>query len=206
MKKNVLGLVIALLMVTMLAIPVAMAKPTEAANSDNFLSFVWHSEGGHSVPVEGALRFNPPWATYPGPFATPGPDLKVVHDEAVWILNPLRSNYVQIGEDAPIPLDPTTGYQGYLYIDMTYIIPTYRVLNYKVYEKIMWDDNYVEIMNVEQGSWDSSGPVPIVQLSGIFTGTGIIDGQKVQVTGVREFAPGAVLESAGTIRFLGKAP
>lgn len=156
------------------------------------------------MPVEGTLQFNPPWATYPGPFATPGPDLKVVHEQAVWILNPLRNNYVKIGEDS-ILIDATTGYEGYLCVDMTYIIPTYRVLNWRVYEKIMWDDNYIEIMNVEHGSWDTSGAVPIIQLSGIFTGTGVIDGQKVQVTGVREFAPGAILESAGTIRFLGKA-
>ena len=59
--------------------------------------------------------------------------------------------------------------------------------------------------------FDPGTGLPIIDFyaSGTFNGIGEINGQKVQVTGIREgsFQPvGFVLECYGTIRFLGQAP
>jgi hypothetical protein len=73
-----------------------------------------------------------------------------------------------------------------------------------VYEKAMWGEgNYIEIMYLERASYRPSG----FYASGTFSGDGVIDGQKVQVTGIREgfFEQmiGFVLECYGTIRVAG---
>ena len=70
----------------------------------------------------------------------------------------------------------------------------------------MWDDNYIEIMCLERASYDENG----FYASGTFNGHGVVDGQKVQVTGIREGfvdpSIGFVLECYGTIRFAGNTP
>jgi hypothetical protein len=148
-------------------------------------------------------KINPPWAE------PNSPEMKVSHGHSVWNLNPAFSNYVQIGEDDPIPIDAVTGYEGELYVVNVVTGPASGNLNYRVYEKIMWeDDNYIEIMCLERGTYDLSGPIPEFYASGTFNGHGVIDGQKVQVTGIREGsfqAIGFVLECFGTIRFAGQA-
>ena len=122
---------------------------------------------------------NPPWAE--------GDEVIVTHTQAVWNLNPAGNNYVQTVAHSP----------------------TLLLFNYRVYEKVMWDCNYIEIMCLERASADLSGPVPVFYASGTFNGHGVIDGQKVQVTGIREgFVDpmiGFVLECYGTIRFAGNA-
>ena len=199
MNKKVLGIAVFLLAVAMLATPV-MAKPTSAENNPKSISFMWHSENGWNTILES--KTNPPWAE--------GIDVIVSHTQALWNLNPAGNNYVQIGEDAPIPIDAETGYEGFLYVQGVATSPTAGALNYRVYEKIMWGEgNYIEIMCLERASYDFSGPIPEFYASGTFNGHGEIDGQKVQVTGIREGsyqAVGFVLECFGTIRFAGKAP
>jgi len=177
------------------------AKPTSAANNDNFASFVWHSEGGIRAIRPGFPETNPPWAEYPSP------DVRVEFGQADWYLNPDFSNYVQIGEGSPITIDAETGYEGHLYVQVTYFKSGDVALNYRVYERIMWADNYVEIMCLERASLDNSGAFPVFSASGTFSGHGQIDGQKVQVTGIRTgvLQPPftMVLDCTGTIRFLG---
>jgi hypothetical protein len=201
-NKKILLTVLALATV-LLATPLVSAKPTSAANNPKSISFVWHSEGGHSEPVAGELKVNPPWAE------PDSPDVKVTHDQAVWYLNPSYDNYVQIGEGSEIPIDAITGYEGYLYVKFTFLSPTYSLANYKVYERIMWENNYIEIMCLERASADFRGPFPVFSASGTFNGHGEIDGQKVQVTGIREgvlqMPIGMILDCTGTIRFLGNA-
>jgi hypothetical protein len=185
----------------MLATPLVAAKPTSAANNPKSVSFMWHSENGAGTPVEGYPRVNPPWAE------PETPEVKVSHGHAVWHLNGTFSNYVQIGEGLEITIDAETGYEGELYVVNIITGPASGSLNYRVYEKIMWgDDNYIEIMCLERGTYDMIAGE--FYASGTFKGHGVIDGQKVQVTSIREgsFVPliGFVLECYGTIRFAGK--
>jgi len=203
MNKKILGFALAFVFLVMLAAPLVSAKPTSAANNPKSVSFMWHSENGAGTMMEGYPRVNPPWAELNSP------EMKVSHGRSVWNLNGMFSNYVQIGEDAPITIDADTGYEGELYVVNVVKGPGAGSLNYRVYEKIMWgDDNYIEIMCLERGTYDLSGPIPEFYASGTFNGHGVIDGQKVQVTGIREGsfqAIGFVLECYGTIRFAGKA-
>jgi len=210
MNKRILGLVLAFVFLAMLAAPLVSAKPTSAANNPKSVSFMWHSENGAGTAVEGYPKINPPWAEIVDPGPPPViPDAKVTHGRSVWSLNDMFSNYVQIGEGPQIPIDVDTGYEGKLYVINSITDPGVGSLNYRVYEKIMWeDDNYIEIMCLERGTYDLTGPIPEFYASGTFSGHGVVDGQKVQVTGIREgsFAPiGFVLECCGTIRFAGKA-
>lgn len=199
-NRKVLGIAVFLLAVAMLATPLVSAKPTSAANNPKSISFLWHSENGASTITES--KTNPPWAV---PMS---PDAIVSHTQAVWNLNPEGDNYVQIGEDEDdrIPIDAETGYEGNLYVQTVASSPTSAAMNYRVYETIMWgDDDYIEIMCLERASADING----FYASGTFNGHGMIDGQKVQVTGIREGfvdpSIGFVLECYGTIRFAGNA-
>jgi hypothetical protein len=217
LNKKLLGFTLAFIFIAMLAAPLVSAKPTSAANNAKSTSFMWHSESGQSTPVEGGLKINPPWAEILDPGPPPViPDAKVTHGISTWSLNPLFSNYVQIGEDDPIPIDAETGYEGTLYVQTVAHSPTLSLLNYRVYEKVMWDGNYIEIMCLERATLelilDPEGTVIGYNFyaSGTFNGHGVIDGQKVQVTGIREgffdpTIPAFVLECSGTIRFAGNA-
>jgi hypothetical protein len=218
MNKKLLGFTLAFIFIAMLAAPLVSAKPTSAANNAKSTSFVWHSENGVPVQIEGGTKINPPWAE------EGSPDVKVTHGISSWNLNPAFSNYVQIGEESEsnpqIPIDAETGYEATLYVQTVVHSPTLSLLNYRVYEKVMWGDdnvNYIEIMCLERASAELIGfdpetgePIFAFYASGTFNGHGVIDGQKVQVTGIREgFVDptiGFVLECYGTIRFAGKAP
>jgi hypothetical protein len=201
-KKKILGFTLAFVFLAMLATPLVSAKPTSAANNPKSVSFMWHSENGGGPPPE--TKINPPWAE------EGSPDVKVTHSHRDWELNPDGNNYVQIGEGPQITIDAETGYEGELYVQGVLESPLAGALNYHVYEKIMWGvDNYIEIMCLERASYDLSGPIPEFYASGTFVGQGMIDGQKVQVTGIREGsfqAVGFVLECYGTIRFAGNVP
>jgi hypothetical protein len=212
MNKKLLGFALAFVFLAMLATPLVSAKPTSAANNPKSISFLWHSENGGGPDPE--LKVNPPWAE------EGSPDVKVTHGQRDWELNPDFNNYIQIGEESesnpPITIY-ADHYEGNLYVQSVAKSPTSSALNYRVYEKIMWgDDNYIEIMCLERANMEILGVdpgtgLPIVDFyaSGIFSGHGVVDGQKVQVTGIREgsFVPmiGFVLECYGTIRFAGKA-
>ena len=190
------------MIVAMLATPIAVAKPTSAGNNPNSVSFMWHSENGGHIG-EDVVKLNPPWAE----ILDPGPplitDAKVIHTYATWALNDLFNNYVQIGDDDPITIY-AENYEGTLYVQTVATGPGSAALNYRVYEKVMWgEDNYIDIMCLERATYGPTG----FYASGIFSGHGMIDGQKVQVTGIREGfvdpAIGFVLECYGTIRFAG---
>ena len=222
MNKKLLEFALAFIFIVILATPLVSAKPTSAANNPKSISFVWHSENGAGTPVEGGLKINPPWAIPIDPDSIPpvlSPDTKVTYGISTWDLNPAGNNYVQIGEESasnpPIPISAETGYEGTRYVKSLYRTPTHSLLNYRVYEKIMWGEgNYIDIMCNERATAELIGfdPVtmdPIIDFhaSGTFVGQGVIDGQKVQVTGVREgyFDPmiGFVLDCYGTIRSAG---
>jgi len=206
MNRKIVSTFFVLMTLSILTIPIVSAKPTSATNNPKAISFMWHSENGGGPPPEG--KTNPPWAE--------GDEVIVSHMQRDWELNPAGNNYVQIGDD-----DPNTiyaeDYEGKLYVQTVATSPTTSALNYRVYEKITWgDDNYIEIMCLERANLelllDSEGNVIGYNFyaSGIFSGHGMIDGQKVQATGVREgyFDPmiGFVLECYGTIRFAGNVP
>ena len=203
MNRKIATISFVLMAVAILAIPLVSAKPTSAANNSKSISFMWHSENGWNTIIES--KINPPWAE---PLS---PDAIVSHTQALWNLNPEGNNYVQIGLDEPVPIDSASGYEGILYVQGVATSPTAGALNYRVYEKIMWGhDNYIEIMCLERASYDLGGQIPEFYASGTFSGHGVIDGQKVQVTGIREgFVDpmiGFVLECYGTIRFAGNLP
>lgn len=202
MNKKALALAVILLVLPIVVVISVQAKPSAEKNNPKFLSFVWHSENGASTPEE--VMTNPPWAE--------AGEIIVTHTQAVWSLNPLGNNYVQIGVNTPIPIDAVAGYEGVLYVQSVAHSPTSSSLNYRVYEKIMWGDNYIEIMCLERASLELLPDPPYFSFyaSGTFNGHGEIDGQKVQVMGIREGfvdpAIGFVLECTGTIQFLGNAP
>lgn len=200
MNRKIVATFFVLMTISILTIPLVSAKPTSATNNPKAISFMWHSENGGGPPPEG--KTNPPWAE--------GDEVIVSHMQRDWELNPAGNNYVQIGEDAPITIDAATGYEGHLYVQSVTKSPGIGALNYRVYEKVMWGDgNYIEIMCLERASYDMTGPIPQFYASGTFSGHGEIDGQKVQVTGVREgtlLPTGIVLECYGTIRFAGNVP
>ena len=205
MRKKLLSIFGILFVVAMLTTPLVSAKPTSAANNAKAISFMWHSENGGHLG-EDVVKTNPAWAE--------GADVIVTHTYANWQLNDAFSNYVQIGDENPITIY-ADHYEGDLYVQTVSTSPTSGALNYRVYDKIMWgDDNFIEIMCLERASYEvvgfdpATGPIIDFYASGTFSGHGVIDGQKVQVTGIREGsfqAVGFVLECYGTIRFAGKA-
>jgi hypothetical protein len=201
MNKKLLGFALAFVFLAMLAAPLVSAKPTSAANNSKAVSFMWHSENGWNDIFE--TKINPPWAE------PDSPEQRVSHGKALWYLNPEANNYVQIGEETPIPIDAETGYEGLISTNVQIPEPGVGAINYMVYEKIMWGDgNYIDIKCIERAHYDLTGPMPEFYASGTFSGHGVVDGQKVQVTGVREGsfqAVGFVLECYGTIRFAGNA-
>ena len=201
MKQKILGFTLAFVFLAMLAAPLVSAKPTSAANNSKAVSFMWHSENGWNDIFE--TRINPPWAE------PDSPEQRVAHAKAFWYLNPEANNYVQIGEETPIPIDAETGYEGLISTNVQIPEPGVGAINYMVYEKIMWGaNNYIDIKCIERAHYDLTGPIPEFYASGTFSGHGVIDGQNVQVTGIREGsfqAVGFVLECYGTIRFAGNA-
>jgi hypothetical protein len=199
MNRKIIATSFVLMTIVILAVPLVSAKPTSAANNSKAVSFVWHSENGGGPPPEG--KTNPPWAGEG--------EVIVSHMQRDWELNPAGNNYVQIGDNDPITIDAETGYEGHLYVQSVTKSPDAGALNYRVYEKFMWGEdncNYIDIMCLERASYDGLN----FYASGTFSGHGVIDGQKVQVTGVREgyFDPmiGFVLDCYGTIRFAGNVP
>ena len=201
MNKKLLGFALAFVFLAMLAAPLVSAKPTSAANNSKAVSFMWHSENGWNDIFE--TRINPPWAE------PDSPEQRVSHGKALWYLNPEANNYVQIGEETPIPIDAETGYEGLISTNVQTPEPGVGAMNYMVYEKIMWGaNNYIDIKCIERAHYDLTGPIPEFYASGTFSGHGVIDGQNVQVTGIREGsfqAVGFVLDCSGTIRYAGKA-
>ena len=202
MNKKISGFTLAFVFLAMLAAPLVSAKPTSAANNPKSVSFMWHSENGWNTIFE--TKINPPWAE------PESPDQRVSHGKALWNLTAEANNYVQIGEESPIQIDDQTGYEGLIITQVSTKSPGVGAINYRVYEKVMWGDgNYIDIKCLERAHYDLTGPIPEFYASGTFSGHGVVDGQKVQVTGVREgfFDPmiGFVLECYGTIRFAGNA-
>ena len=204
MNKKILIIAVLVLTITILATPLASAKPSDEKNNDKFKDFVWYTTNpllddvGGSTPID--VMTNPAWAE--------GSDVKVTHTYAEWILDPLGENYIQI-ENKQYQIDPETGYEGYLYVQAVTFSETFTGLNYRVYEKIMWDDNYIEIMANERATADTSTPIPVFNAAGTFSGHGVVDGQNVQVMGTREgnidlATMSFILENSGTIQFVGK--
>jgi hypothetical protein len=87
MNKKVLGMALAFVFLALLATPLVSAKPTSTANNAKSTSFVWHSENGVPVQIEGGIKINPPWAE------EGSPDVKVTHGQRDWELNPDFNNY-----------------------------------------------------------------------------------------------------------------
>jgi hypothetical protein len=202
LRRKILLASVVFLFVAMLATPLAIAKPTSAENNPNSVSFMWHSENGGHIG-EDVVKLNPPWAEV----LDPGPplitDAKVIHTYATWALNDVFNNYIQIGNDDPITIY-AENYEGTLYVQTVATGPDSAALNYRVYETVMWGEgNYIDIMCLERATFGPDG----FYASGTFSGHGMIDGVKVQVTGIREGfvdpAIGFVLECYGTIRFAG---
>lgn len=215
MNKKALALAVTLLVLPILIVIPVQAKPSEDKNNDKFVSFVMHLEGGFSTPVEGCPKINPPWAE------EGSPDVKVSHTQAVWTLGG-TNDYMQIGGDTPIDLDlDELNFYGYLIVQTVYHNPYdpveqdgFMAMNYRIYETITWDDNFIEMESNEKVFFEQIGPSPYdwnVYGYGTFSGLGEIDGQKVQVMGVRHAGfdmsvMAFVVENTGTLQYLGQAP
>jgi hypothetical protein len=207
MKKIFLCVIATILVLSITLTPFALAKPSSEKNNPKFEYFLWHTTNPLVTPEGGSTitesKINPPWAV------PETPDVKVTHNYGTWALDPLGENYIQIGE-TQYPIDPETGYEGSLYVQVTNLTPTSTGINYRVYEKIMWGDgNYIEIMANERASSDTSaGPIPIFYASGTINGHGVIDGQNVKISGIREGVIDMgtmtfILDNVGTIQFSG---
>ena len=156
------------------------------------------------------------------------PNDKVSFTKAVWTLGGYN-DFIQIGDNEADRIYFTDGdFENLLCVKMltkTPFNPKYDPLvdpdaehgysewNYKIYEKITWADNYIEMYTVERFFLEQIGPDPLTDWSfggsGTFHGLGEIDGQKVQLTGMRhagldlEVYFDFIVENTGTIQFLG---
>ena len=204
LKKKILVSVGLILAISMVFTSFTFAKPSLEKNNEKFEFFLWHTTNPLLTPDGGTtvidLKVNPAWAV------PNTPEVKVTHTYGEWILDPAGEHYVQIGA-TQYPIDPETGYEGFLYVQSTAITPTYSTINYRVYEKIMWGDgNYIELMANERASADTgAGPVPIFYASGTINGHGVINGQKVKISGIREgyidmITFTFILDNVGTIQ------
>ena len=200
----------------MLIAPSVSAKPGQTKNNEKFESFVMHLQGGVGNPIEG----------YP----ITNPNGKISFTKVVWTLGGYN-DYIQIGDNendkqyffdddftnllcvkmlTKIPFNPE--YDPVTNPDVEY---GYLEWNYKIYEKVTWGDgNYVEMYTVERFFLEQIGTNPLSDWSlggsGTFSGSGEIDGQKVQLVGVRHAGFDInvldfVVENTGTIQYLGKA-
>ena len=204
-RREILLVATIFLLVAIIATPLVVAKPGAEKNNDKFMDFVWYTTNPLFPPDVGGTtvinaKTNPAWAE--------GSDVIVTHTYGEWFLDPAGEHYVEIG-NSQYPIDPVTGYEGFLYVQSVAFSETYTGLNYRVYEKIMWDDNYIEIMANERATADTSTPIPVFNAAGTFSGHGVVDGQNVQVMGIREgyidlVAGAFILENSGTIQFVGK--
>jgi hypothetical protein len=207
-RKIAMGFIV-LIAVSILATPLVSAKPGEEKNNGRFDSFVMHLQGGGSTDVEG----------YP----IISPSGKITFTKAVWTLGGYN-DYIKIGDDPEIYFDDDaftnllvvtvltkTPFNPY-YPDGE---PGYVECNYRIYEKITWGDgNFIEMNSVERFFIEQIGPNPETDWSiggsGTFSGYGEIEGQKVQLVGIREAGLDFtvfdfVVENTGTIQFLGNA-
>ena len=207
MNKRII-VMITLLVFSLMSTQIVMGKPSSEKNNEKFEFFLWHTTNPLLIPGGGSTiidsKINPSWAI---PETS---DVKVTHNYGVWALDPVGENYIQIG-NTQYPIDPVSGYEGFLYVQTTALSPTSSGINYRVYERIMWGDgNYIELMANERASSDTSaGPIPIFYASGTINGHGEIDGQQVKISGIREGyidmdTVTFILDNVGTIQYLGK--
>jgi len=205
--NKILSIVLLVVLMSVPLLSTVQAKPSEDKNNPKFMDFMWYTTNpldnvGGTTPID--VMTNPPWAD------PEGSDVIVTHTYGEWILDPAGTHYVQIGTDQ-YTIDPETGYEGFLYVQTNALTDTLTGINYRVYEKIMWGDgNYIEIKANERATMDTSVFPPIFYASGTISGHGMVDGQNVQISGVREgyidwSIATFVLENYGTIQFVGNA-
>jgi hypothetical protein len=214
MQKKIMFLVATLVLIVMLVTPIVSAKPGTSKNNERFEGFVMHLQGGVSNAVEG----------YP----ISNPSEKVSFTKNIWTLGGYN-DFIQIGDDEADRIYFTNDdFENLLCIKMltkTPFNPEYDPLidpdaehgymewNYKIFEKITWDEsNYIEMYTVERFFLEQIGPNAELDWnfggSGTFHGLGEIDGQKVQLSGMRHAGFDLtvfdfVVENTGTIQFLG---
>ncbi len=192
MKKIILVIFTILLATAMLMTLVFAQSPH--TSSDKTQSIEWFLAGIHSEYVEG----------YP----------KLLGNQETVIEKTIRTltgstifpSYLQIDENTRIMIAPLTGYEGYLTGKDTIskFEPTWHNVTYRIYEKIMWNNNYLEITSTERGIYTDNPRS--YRAYGTFSGQGIIDGQRIHVMGTRmEYmsipGPGLTVSCTGTIRF-----
>lgn len=195
-----------LLVFSLMLTPLVMAKPSSEKNNPKFEYFLWHStnpqEPEGEEPIGGRviidMKTNPPEALNP----------KVTHIYGDWTLDPNGINTIQVGiNEEPIPI---SGYEGSLYVVMVQLSPTLLAFNYRVYERVEWNGNYVEIMANERAYYDLAAGE--FYASGTFSGHGEVNEQNVKVMGIREgyfeydIATQTVifvLDNVGTLNYLG---
>lgn len=210
MNRKIAMIFVILMVVAVLTTPLVSAKPGEEKNNGKFESFVMHLQGGYSTEVEG----------YP----IIGPSGKITFTKAIWTLGGYN-DYIKIGDDPEIYFNDAT-FTNLLIVkvltktpfnlDYPNGEPGYVECNYRIYEKITWgENNFIETQSTERFFLEQIGPNPLADWnlggSGTFSGHGEIDGQEVQIVGVREAGIDLtvfdfVVENTGTIQFLGNVP
>ena len=131
----------------------------------------------------------------------------ITHTYAQWTLEIGCEHYVQIGS-TKYDIDPETGYEGYLYVQSVKSASG-SALNYRVYEKIMWgSDNYIELMANERATAKMVEGSLEFYASGTITGKGVVDGQSVKISGIREgfidyVTLDFILDNVGLLQYVG---
>lgn len=198
-RKKILIFLTSLLICSLALTSSGLAKPSEEKSNDRFLDFVFHIENAAATDLIDP-RLTPPWAT----MGSEG--LRNVFYYREYNLFPIFNNYIQVGT-SQTPILPED-YECTYTVIWTYddpILGTGRGV-YKVYETITLPNGYIQMMSKETLEFTIEGGLPNFSGGGTFIGHGEIDGQKIQMMGVREAAfvlgIGFVIENTGTIQFL----
>ena len=212
---------VSILVITLLATPLVSSKPGAEKRNPKFLNYALHIEfatTSDDYPSEWSL--NPPslmddMGDPPYDLSAIPPEAKVLFvDNRIWYLPTLpfpAQRYVTIG-DINIDLQPSDFYSLY---DVTWIygdgaggFGVYKLETTVTFSSVEYTGT-LTISSTEKTIVDMSQLAMIGQ--GTFVGHGVINGQKVMVSGEREvlidltFVLPPLMEEKGTIQFLGSS-
>ena len=213
MNKKIFSLLVAVLIVCLMVTPLVMAKPGTDKSNPKFLDYILHVEfASASDDYPSEWRVNPP--SLMDDLGDPPFDLGAIPEDArvlfvknrIWELAlPIGDRYVQI-DNVEIPL---VGGDFYCLYDVNWIYGAGGFGIYKLQTTIVLDSaeysGNLEITSIEKTIVDGLTMIG----KGTFVAHGVINGQKVQVSGERlveidlTFTEPPTMEETGTLQFLG---
>lgn len=218
-KNKILAIVFLASLLTVSMFSVVQAKPGEEKNNPKFLDFVMHVEFPSRSDEFSVWRWNPPsvmddmeppYSQYL--FSPPEGSRVLFVENAIWKIDSLpfpAERYVRIG-GYEIDLQPGDFYSVY---DVTWIYEA----DFGIYqlETTLTIDSpsytgIIKLYSIERTRVDYESNVMIGE--GTFVGHGVINDQKVKLSGERlvtidlSFVDPPVTEETGTIQFLGNTP